>query len=223
MTSCPFFAPGHQVACLALMKQREAAMTRPYSENPCYSCPQRVKRLEAAKPPQRINIPPADFRGAGKPVPPTPVTLPPTEKKETTVATDQKDQVFRQIEKTKSCTQSRITQYTHIKPNELAIIAAELEKEGRIKVWPRGGRNMYTLPDQPDPWPGKTYPPRKPPEKRVALKASATPPVALATPVVAPPVPSNGSVAAMIDQIRRMRDTYDANEDAAIAALEALR
>ena len=199
-------------------------MTRPYDENLCYSCPMRVKRLEAAKPPERIAIPPSCFGGklppgSGRNLP-KPASI---EEKEPLVATNKKEQVFAQIRNTKSCTQSRITQYTHIKPNELAIIAAELEKEGRIRVWPKGGRNMYALPDQPDPWAGKTYPPRRPPEKRVALKAPATPPVALATPVVAPLVPSNGSVAAMIDQIRRMRDTYDANADAAIAALEALR
>jgi flagellar biosynthesis regulator FlaF len=59
--NCPFAAHGRQEACLSLQKQRDALMTREYDRNECYSCPMRRKRLEGAKEPERIAVPPAQF------------------------------------------------------------------------------------------------------------------------------------------------------------------
>ncbi len=212
--TCEFAAPGRQVACLSLMRQREAGMTRPYDENLCYSCPMRVKRLEAAKPPERIAIPPSCFGGklppgSGRNLP-KPASI---EEKEPLVATNKKEQVFAKIRNTKSCTQSRIMQYTHIKTEELSAIAKELEAEGKIKIWPKGSRNMYALPDQPDPWAGETYPPRRPPEKKVAPRKAAAAPEAKD----ADPVPGEGgAIDAAIKALEARRDQID-------RAIETLR
>jgi len=192
-------------------------MQRPYDPNPCYSCPQRVKRLEAAKPPQRINIPPAFPRRAVA-LPSQPIL--PKEEPET-MNDKAKERVHSRILREKACSRGRLMNYCAVTKDEMESVTKELEAEGKIKAWTMGRSTIFTPPDAEDPFFGQ--------EKKTAVPAEKKPasaPVArkATTPVVASPYASAisapvGSLVAAIVVLKAQRDKLDQ----AISALEALR
>lgn len=225
--TCPFEAPGRQEACLSLMRQREEAMKRTYDENECYSCPQRRKRMEAAKPPQRINIPvvaprtDARRRLGEKPAQNIPRIIPaapePTPKKEETSVADEKamERVLSRILREKSCARGRLMNYCAVGKALLEEITAELEKQGKIKAWPKGRSTIFTLPDGADPWEGQ-----KPP---VSRKAAGVKSAMKKAALVAPLHGLSGPFASTISDLMAKKDSLMEQAAACDRAITALR
>lgn len=236
MSGCPFFAPGRQEACLSLQKSREAAMTRDYDRNDCFVCPMRRKRIEGAKEPERINIPPANH-AARSPAPiamavprETPQPEPSAAPSEEASVIDDKarERVFSRISREKECSRSRLMNYCGVAKGELEEIASALLAEGKIKAWPKGTGALYTLPDAKDPRTKEMVEGTRPaPKKKAPPAARAVPAAPKAAAPTAKPAPKNGSgaYASVISDLEAERTkVLDRVEqiDTAIATLRAL-
>ncbi len=224
MSRCVFEAPGRQEACLSLMRQREEGMTRPYDENPCYACPMRVKRLEAAKPPQKIHPPPPEgfgrtsFRAASAEPERSPKTTPPKSEVKGMDREKIKENVLRVLGRNGSLSISSLKNFAWSKGPKEEIRAAvdELAGEGKVVGTPGAREGSLTVS-----LPGGALP-VSPPQKREEKKKSAAPSIkATRTPKTIHPVnpsPSNGSgnLAAVIADLEAKRNKID-------VAIETLR
>jgi DNA-binding MarR family transcriptional regulator len=139
--------------------------------------------------------------------------------------------VLTRILREKACSRSRLTQFSHVSGAELDAVAKELEKEGKIKTWPKGRSCFYTPPDAPDPWGGakkKAAPSNdatKASEKPSHVNRKPTPRKPRAKPlsttgkkVVDDNLPADGAYAEIIKDLKAKRQ----NIDNVITALEAL-
>ena len=132
------------------------------------------------------------------------------------------ERVLSRILREKVVTRSRLTQFSHVSGAELGAVAKELEKEGKIKTWPKGRSCFYTPPGAPDPWGAKkkAAPIKSDGDPRPAAprKPRAKPLSATGKDVVDDKLPADGAHAEVIKNLEAKRQ----NIDNAIAALKAL-
>lgn len=141
-------------------------------------------------------------------------------KKEGKVALSSKEMILARVTREKLVAKSRFMQYDRIPAAEIDRNAAELEAEGKIKIWRNGRALSCTLPDGKSPWGSeKAVPKKTEPATRGPVVRNRKPPGG--------PPPKNGggrtetsgdAIAAALAALRARREKIDK----AIETLQAL-